>query len=84
MFVRRRSDNKVKVETFPIKRARVRKEICLWSGHVPINLTLSIDFMLKIAIKLSIRAGRKLRRRVRVSREREGSSYNNPNRIILR
>lgn len=52
MFVRRRFvDNKVKVETFPIKRARVRKEISLWSGHVPINLALPADFMLKTTIK---------------------------------
>lgn len=30
----------IKVETFPIKRPRVPKEISLWSGHVAINLAL--------------------------------------------
>lgn len=59
MLVRRHSDNKV--GTFPIKPARVRKKISLWSGHVSINLTLSAVFMLKTTIKRFI-----LRRRKRV------------------
>lgn len=48
-----------KVGTFPIKRARVRKKISLWSGHVSINLTLSAVFMLKTTIKRFILRRRK-------------------------
>lgn len=41
MFVHRRSNNKVKVETFLIKRARVQKEIGPCFSHISINLTFT-------------------------------------------
>lgn len=82
-FVRRPSvDNQVKVGTFPIKRARVRKGIGSWSGHVPINLALPAGFMLKTAVKRFTRA--KGIAWTRDSAGIRGAPYDNPNRIIPR
>jgi len=64
MFVYRRSNNEVKVETFPIKRARVRKEIGPCFSHVLNNLTFTHRLKLPLSGSFTFFERKELRRQV--------------------